>query len=447
MPIGLALRWVVWLEVVGTAVVVPLIALASPALAIGVAQVAGALGLLALVTVIRRQNLLGVEKLFERTLRFVLLAGALTLVYAGVIAAGSELIGSGARPLAAAAVALSVLPLRDGLARVVARFVYGDRANAADIVRGVAGRAEHAGSPNEMLERFLEDLVVGTGCGGASVQLADNGIIASVGETDGAGSTLIPLRHRGAVVGELRMSPSAGELCLDGLADRVARDVAPHLALVADACRADLALEQARERLVRGREEERRRLRRDLHDGLGPILTGVAFSADAASNLVETDPNQAIELIVAARRDVTDALGEIRRIVEDLRPPALDELGLEGAIRQHAQRLPQLEVTVSGSILAVDLPAAVEVAAYRIATEALTNVARHANATKANVDVTLNGHLAVAISDDGQRQESWIEGVGLGSMRDRARELGGVLTAGPFAGGGRVVANLPVESR
>jgi signal transduction histidine kinase len=231
------------------------------------------------------------------------------------------------------------------------------------------------------------------------------------------------------------------------LAGRVARDVAPHLALVADACRTDLALEQARERLVRGREEERRRLRRDLHDGLGPILTGVAFSADAASNLVETDPKQAIELIVAARRDVTDALGEIRRIVEDLRPPALDELGLEGAIRQHAQRLPQLEVTVSGSILPADLPAAVEVAAYRIATEALTNVARHANATKANVDVTLNGHLAVAISDDGQRQDGWIEGVGLGSMRDRARELGGALTAGPFAGGGRVVANLPVESR
>jgi signal transduction histidine kinase len=241
--------------------------------------------------------------------------------------------------------------------------------------------------------------------------------------------------------------PSPGELCLDPLAERVANDVAPHLALLADSCRSELALEQARQRLVRGREEERRRLRRDLHDGLGPILTGVAFSADAASNLVESNPAQAIDMIAAARRDVTAALGEIRRIVEDLRPPALDELGLEGAIRQHAQRLPQLAVTVSGPIPPADLPAAVEVAAYRIATEALTNVARHANATHANVDVVLNGHLAVTISDDGRQVGTWIAGVGLNSMSDRALELGGHLTAGPCPGGGLVVANLPVESQ
>jgi signal transduction histidine kinase len=218
--------------------------------------------------------------------------------------------------------------------------------------------------------------------------------------------------------------------------------------MVADACRTDIELQQARTHLVQAREEERRRLRRDLHDGLGPILTGVAFSTDAASNLVMTDPVAAVELIASSRSNVTLALQEIRRIVEDLRPPALDELGLTGAIQQHAQRLPQLDVTVTGDLPEGGLPAAVEVAAYRIATEALTNVARHSDAGRASVVVALNGRLAVTITDDGHRQEPWVAGVGLGSMDTRAREVGGDLIAGPDpAGGGRVVAVLPVEVR
>ena len=194
-----------------------------------------------------------------------------------------------------------------------------------------------------------------------------------------------------------------------------------------------------------GREKEGRRIRHDLHDGLGPILTGAAFSADAASNLVKPDPAGASELIASARHDVTTALDEIRRIVDDLRPPALDELGLVGAISQHAQRLPQLDVNVSSALPQGRLPAAVEVAAYRIATEALTNVARHAHAVHASVDVSLNGRLCVAITDDGDDMATWRPGVGLNSMRARANELGGDLVAGPTGNGGRVVAFLPVE--
>ena len=204
-------------------------------------------------------------------------------------------------------------------------------------------------------------------------------------------------------------------------------EVAPHIAMAADACRADIELQQARTRLVQAREEERRRLRHDLHDGLGPILTGVAFSADAAANLVATNPREASELIAASRRNVTLALDEIRRIVEDLRPPALDELGLSGAIRQHAQRLPQLEVVVS-STLPDRLPAAAEVAAYRIATEALTNVARHAHASRAEVDVTLNGRLAVTVTDNGRGSDPWRPGVGLTSMTSRARSWAATCT-------------------
>jgi signal transduction histidine kinase len=445
----LALRWIVGLEVLGTLIVIPFIAFASPGLSVGVAQVASAIGVLALAIVIRRQQLLGIERVLERTLQFVLLATLLATVYMAVILAGSELIGGGARPLAAAVVALAVLPLRDRVRGVVARFVYGDRANAADIVRAVAEQAASALAPCELVERFLADLVAGTGASGASVSLDGHGTIASVGEqtTDCQGALHLQLQHRGGVVGRLTLLPGKGESCLDPLAERVAVEVVAHIAIVADACRSDIELQQARSRLVQGREEERRRLRHDLHDGLGPILTGAAFSADAASNLVRSDPSGASELIAAARRDVTMALDEIRRIVDDLRPPALDELGLVGAIRQHAQRLPQLDVTVSSGAHDSRLPAAVEVAAYRIATEALTNVARHSDAVRVSVDVTLNGRLAVTIADDGRGSAPWSPGVGLTSMRDRATELGGELVAGPGSdGGGLVVASLPVHA-
>jgi signal transduction histidine kinase len=443
----LALRWVVWTQLAGTLVVVPLFAFVSHEVSVGAAQVASALGLLVLVTVIRRQHLLGVERLFERALRFVVLAGLLAVVYGAVIAAGTELVGGAARLLAAAIVALLVLPLRDRVGHGVARFVYGDRANAAEIVRGVAERAATALAPCELLERFLEDLLIGTGAGAAAVELEGHGTIASTGISTPAGgnAVVISLVHRDRGMGWLTVQPGPGEACLDPAAEQVLNEVAPHIAMAADACRADIELQQARTRLVQAREEERRRLRHDLHDGLGPILTGVAFSADAAANLVATNPHEASELIAASRRNVGLALDEIRRIVEDLRPPALDELGLAGAIRQHAQRLPQLEVVVSG-VLPDRLPAAAEVAAYRIATEALTNVARHAAASRAEVDVTLNGRLAVTITDNGHGSAPWRPGVGLNSMSSRARELGGELHAGPGpTGGGRVAALLPVD--
>ncbi len=127
------------------------------------------------------------------------------------------------------------------------------------------------------------------------------------------------------------------------------------------------------------------------------------------------------------------------------RPPSIDELGLAGSIKQHAQRFPELAVQVCQTTVVTGLPAAVEVAAYRIAIEALTNAARHANATMATVALDLNGHLEVQIDDDGDNIVPWVPGVGLTSMNERAAEIGGSVTAGPISEGGRVLAVLPVE--
>ena len=144
-----------------------------------------------------------------------------------------------------------------------------------------------------------------------------------------------------------------------------------------------------------GREDDRRRIRRDLHDGLGPALGGVAMRLDAAGNAVDTDPEPARELVRLARTEVRDALDDVRRLVHDLRPPALDDLGLTAALEQQAERVrPEVDVTVRADGLGV-LPAAVEVAAYRIASEALTNVVKHADARHAEVDLVRDGAVLV----------------------------------------------------
>jgi two-component system NarL family sensor kinase len=206
-------------------------------------------------------------------------------------------------------------------------------------------------------------------------------------------------------------------------------------------------LQESRERLVLGREEDRRRIRRDLHDGLGPTLGGVAMRLDAAGNAVESDPESSRGLIRQARTEVRDALDDVRRLVHDLRPPALDDLGLRAALEQQAQRVsPEVAVTVDVSGVG-GLPAAVEVAAYRIVAESLNNVVKHAQASSATVRLReAGGALEVEVRDDGRGiAEEVTAGVGLLSLRERAEELGGRFEVQcPAAGGTVVRAFLPV---
>ncbi|GAB3874033.1 sensor histidine kinase [Kibdelosporangium lantanae] len=211
-------------------------------------------------------------------------------------------------------------------------------------------------------------------------------------------------------------------------------------------------LQQSRERIVAAREEERRRLRRDLHDGLGPTLSGVAYATDAARNLARSDPDTAVDLLVRLRGDIGDAIVEIRRLVEGLRPPALDELGLVGALHREAERLSYQEggrpltVSVDAPAQMPELPAAVEVAAYRISAEALNNAAKHSRAENVNVRITVGDELHILVQDDGQPgPDGWRPGVGMASMSERAAEVGGRCEARPGPAGGTVEAVLPVR--
>jgi signal transduction histidine kinase len=235
-------------------------------------------------------------------------------------------------------------------------------------------------------------------------------------------------------------------------------DIARHGGAVLHTARLLGDLRQSLDRVLYAREEERRRLRAELHDSVGPILAGISLGLHAARRVMHADPAQAEQLVNHLEQELQSAIGEVRRLFETLRPPALDQLGLVAAIREHIDILatrmrtdedsPQqvlFGLNHSGDL--VSLPAIVEVAAYRIVCEALTNVVRHSGARTCAVTLVRDKGLRVEVVDDGVGiSGDRGRGLGLGSMRERAAELGGTLVIdSPPDGGTRIVARLPIQ--
>ncbi|MEP6648678.1 MAG: histidine kinase [Lapillicoccus sp.] len=306
---------------------------------------------------------------------------------------------------------------------LVDRLLFGDRPNALHAATSALDRS--GTDPTSALDAVRKSLVLPY----ARLVVDGEAIAASGVEVTGVRS--LPLALWDGTCGELVVGLRPGDLRLATQDEYVLRLVGPLLAQSVRSRALAEDLRTSRERAVAAIEEERRRLRRDLHDGLGPTLTGMAFSADAARNSLRADPDAADALLAALRSDAADAVDAIRSLVYGMRPPALDEVGLERALRQQAASLRQQK----GGPLRVgfDIPhelpvltAAVEVAAYRIVMEALTNVARHSGGGAAHVRLLLEGdRLVLDVSDTGSSTDSWRAGVGLRSMRERAAEVGG----------------------
>jgi signal transduction histidine kinase len=224
----------------------------------------------------------------------------------------------------------------------------------------------------------------------------------------------------------------------------LAREVGPAV----EAVRLHEDLLRSRAEVVALREDERRRLRRDLHDGLGPTLAAIRLKAGLAAR--EVPPESAARgLLGEIDTEVTTSLADVRRLVEALRPPALDELGLLGAVRSRAAALAgEMEIDVDGSDARGPLPAAIETAAYRIAVEAMTNAIRHSDGTRCTVSILVGDDVVeLGVRDDGHGlKPDRTPGVGLRSMRERAAEVGGTLTVwSPAEGGMVIIARLPLN--
>jgi signal transduction histidine kinase len=228
--------------------------------------------------------------------------------------------------------------------------------------------------------------------------------------------------------------------------------VAAHVAHIPRLARLTADLQRSRERILATREEERRRLRHDLHDGLGPTLASLAMSLDTARITLAGEPERIEPVLTDLRDRLATTVGEIREMARGLRPPALDDLGLLAAVESLAEGCcDRVDVRFDGD--QCDLPAAVEVAAYRIVEEAVENIRKHSRARTTLLLMSRDADLHIMIADSGVGMADPARGTGAGPpgtgglarMREWAAEVGGVCTLTSRPGVGTIVsARLPL---
>ena len=433
---------------------------------------------------ILRHRLWDIDTLISRTLVYGGLSACVLGVYILVVGSLGAVVGAQGGPvvslLAAGLVAVLFQPLRERLQRSVNHLLYGQRDEPYAVLSRLGQRLETTLAPEALLPVIAETIAQALKLQYVAIALDQNGTrtIATAYGHPRDGLIGLPLVYQHETVGELLFAPRAPKEPLDVADHRLLADVARQAGIAAHAVQLTSDLQRSRERLVVAQEEERRRLRRDLHDGLGPALSGVLLRIGAARRVLPTG-SAAESLLAEAGVDLRASVAEVRRLVYDLRPPALDQLGLVHAIREQAERYGAARETDDGPGLRVEvhapgnlplLSAAVEVAAYRIAQEALANAARHARARTCTVLLALRGPIRPVAPDNGHRNRRSVPaapenpvlcleivddgvglptapraGVGLISMRERAAELGGtcIVDRGPN-GGTRVVAQLPL---
>jgi signal transduction histidine kinase len=412
----------------------------------------------AIAIAILRHGLYDIDVVFSRSLVYAAMSVFVVGAYVLVVGGASALLGAGTSGdfavsiLATGLIAAGFQPLRQAVQRAVNRRLYGRRDEPMAVVAALGDRLQAGDSDAALLASIAETVT-----GALRLPYAEIATLggverkASSGRLPAAsGLEVFPLSYQGEALGELRVAPSAGER-LSTAERALLSTLARQASLAAHAAQTRAALQQSRENIVGAREEERRRLRRDLHDGLGPTLASLAQRLDAAGALTQTDPAAASRMLAEARIKMTSAIADLRQAAYSLRPPSLDELGLVSAVREDAQRLIPpggLCFEVRADRALPPLPAAVEAAAYRIAMEAITNVIRHAQANRCDVSFAVRtGALWVEIEDDGRGiSEDAPSGVGTLSMRERAEELGGrVTTTRREPHGTRVRAILPMS--
>ncbi|WP_285662756.1 sensor histidine kinase [Actinorhabdospora filicis] len=419
--------------------------IAPPGLVYGLVSYLASMAVVAVAVLIAvsRYRLYDVDILLGRTLLY----GLLTVLVVGVditvfVSVGAFLDDPVAAVAGAGVVAVLYGPLRLRVQRGVNRVLTG-RGEPYDLIAALAVRLEESTDPRELLREVAR--VVGRSFRASYVKVeVDGGQSAAWGEP--ADSALdLPFAYRGVHIGRLLIAPRPGTRLGDA-DQRLLADLVRQAAAAVRNTALTEELQAGRERLVTGIAEERRRLRRDLHDGLGPALAAAGLKAEAARNLAARDPARAGRILDELRGDLTGALADLRRAVHDLRPPVLDQYGLATALRRQAEAFdgPRLRVAVEAGETG-DLPAAVEEAVYRIAGEALSNVVRHAAASECVLRLEVTGDtVALDVADDGAGlADGTGYGVGLIGMRERAAELGGELTVASGASGTTVRARIP----
>lgn len=351
--------------------------------------------------------------------------------------------------LATGIAALLAHPLRLRLQQLVNQLMYGQRDDPFAVMAELGKQLAHTAVPGEILPALVETIAQTLKLPYVAIVIEQDQVIASVGKQDANASQAFPLLYQSQTIGQLLVAPCEAEETFSPDEERLLRNVARQAGTAVYVAQLTGQLQRSREQLVTTREEERRRLRRDLHDGLGPQLATLTIKVNAVQNLLRKDPDAAEQLLHEVKAESQSAIKEIRRVVQGLRLSVLDQLGLLSALREFAVQKGdgRTQITLQAPNILPPLPAAVEVAAYRIATEAITNTVRHAQAQKCSLHLDVNETLHLEIRDDGRGLPFDYEpGVGLSSMRERALELGGTFAVHSDAGQGTMITvRLPLS--
>ena len=389
------------------------------------------------------------------------MTGIIVLIYGLVVGAvGVLLEAQGNWWLAFVAtglVAVLFQPIRNRLQRGVNRLLYGQRDEPFEVMVHLGQRLEQTITPDSAYPTIVETVAQAMRLPYVAIQIPQDGRRRTISAYGIPGNELVSyeLTHQGEIVGWLQIGHRAPDEALNPADKRLLRNIARQAGTAVHNAQLTVDLQRSRQQIVTGREEERRRLRRDLHDGLGPSLASLLLEARVLRRMIRDDPAAAESLADEMQTDIRATIDDVRRVVNELRPPALDDLGLVSALQVMAAKLgragdqasPSLNVQIDAPADLPPLPAAVEVAAYRIVQEGLTNVLHHAQARQAVVRLRVNGDLRVEIWDDGAGFQTRREGsLGLISMRERAAELGGrcEISSSPQSGT-LIAATLPLH--
>jgi signal transduction histidine kinase len=416
---------------------------------------------LGLTLAILQYRLYDLDLFIHRGVVWLVLTTLAVAVYAVAVGLGERLLaGRGSFSLAVVAgalVAAILLPAERLVQRAVGRLLFGSRDDPYAVLTQVGRHIEALTDPLAVLPRFAATLVTELRVPYAAMVLHstsnDSELVVEHGRRV-SDPDRFPMRAHGVEVGELLVAHRRPGERFSAAETRLLHDLAGQAALAAEACRSTLEIQRARERLVFAREEERRRLRRDLHDGVASGLVGARMLATAVRNGVPPD-GSASGLLDRLTADLDSCTEEVRDLVDGLRPAALDRglaAALEDLIARHPESGPELSLQLDGDMS--DLPAAVEVVAYRIVTEAVTNLIKHARATGATVRlVAQHEQLMIIVEDDGaglpadpHPSSDARHGVGLASIRSRVEEVGGELTITSSSVGTQLRATLPTPS-
>ncbi len=405
---------------------------------------------------ILRYNLFDIDLIISRSLIWSVLTVLVIGAYAGIVSLIGETLHAsgtfGPSLLATGVIAILFQPMHGWVQGAVNRAIYGDRYDPYTVVSRLGERLEKTVEPGTVLPTIAETVAQALKVPYVAIFLGDGKNPSdriSYGTPIGD-VTSLPLTFQSDRVGELQLSVRSRGESFSPADRRLIKDLLRQIGVAVHAVNLTEELKRSRERIVTAREEERRRLRRDLHDGVGPNLASIGLKLEAARNRLQADPETAEAILIELKGQTQQAIADVRRVAYDLRPPALDELGLASALREYTARMENenLRVDLSTSGALDHLPAAVEVAAYRIAVEGVANAQRHSGGSTCIVTLAADRDLLVRVSDNGHGMAPDAPvGVGLMSMRERASELGGSLDIGWTSAGLTVTAHLPLRSR